>query len=256
TAKPVLAILAKQKLISSFGPKLVEGINPGTGRIHASYNIAAAKSGRFTCSGPNLQQLPAVTAPGFKACIIAAPGNVLVGSDWSQSEMLAAAWISGDPALTDVYREGRDLHIETASIIAGVAPSEVTPKQRYLAKPVNFGSIYGIGSRSLAQNAFADYSVDMTERQAREALNRFFRKYSPLARWRDQPAALCRRRGYIEIGAGGVHKAAWELSGRLSFPQCCNLPIQGAAADAMLRAIALVHDRLKGLRGGIVASVH
>ena len=67
---------------------------------------------------------------------------------------------------------------------------------------------------------------------------------------------LCQRRGYVEIGCCRVVKAEWEPGGKLSFPQCCNLPIQGAAADAMLRALTLVFGRLKGLHGGLVACVH
>ena len=82
-------------------------MSPATGRIHCDYNIAAAKSGRFTSSHPNLQQLPAARAPEFRRCIIAAPGNVLICCDWNQVEMRAARWLSKDQALTRVYAEGR-----------------------------------------------------------------------------------------------------------------------------------------------------
>jgi DNA polymerase I-like protein with 3'-5' exonuclease and polymerase domains len=256
TVKPVLAILAKEKLLSTFGPKLRGFINPVTGRLHCSYNIAASKAGRFTASSPNLQQLPSAKAPDFKATIISAPGNVLIGGDWSQIEMRAAAWISGDPALTAVYVDERDLHVETAALIARVAVDEVTPAQRQGAKAVNFGSIYGVGPRTLAENAFDTYGVDMTAAEARAALDRFFLEYRVLKRWMNNHADLCRRRGYVRIGAGRVVEARWEPGSHLSFPQCCNLPVQGAAADAMLRAIAMVFRRLRGINGGLVACVH
>src|SRR5262249_44163647 len=158
-------------------PKLQQFINPVTGRLHAHYNLAGTKSGRFSCSAPNLQQLPSAKAPEFKNAIIAAPGHVLVGGDWSQIEMRAAAWISRDPALTAVYEQERDLHTETAAVIAGVAAAEVTPAQRQGAKAVNFGSIYGIGPRTLAEDAFDTYGIDMTEAEARAALARFFLAY-------------------------------------------------------------------------------
>ena len=249
-------MLTMQQLISTFGPKLAEFINPITGRIHASYNIAGAKSGRFTSSRPNLQQLPSTKAPDFRKAIVAAPGHVLVGGDWSQIELRAAAWISGDPNLTAVFREGRDLHDETAAAISGVPVDQVSKAQRAAAKAVNFGSIYGIGPRSLAENAFDAYGIEMAEQEARGALERFFQRYPVLQRWMRQHADMCQARGYVEIGMGRVVEAKWEEGGKLTFQQCCNLPVQGAAADAMLRVIALVFKRLRGIRGGLVASVH
>jgi DNA polymerase I len=256
TVKPVLDILSREKLLSTFGLKLHQFISPVTGRLHAHYNIAASKAGRFSCSGPNLQQLPSSAAPEFKQAISAAPGCVLVGGDWSQIEMRAAAWISQDPALTRVYEERRDLHSETAAVVAGIPVDEVSAAQRQSAKAVNFGSIYGVGPRTLAENAYDIYGIDMTVVEAAAALDRFFLTYRTLKQWRYNHADLCQRRGYVEIGCGRVIEARWEPSGRLSFPQCCNLPVQGIAADAMLRAIALVFRRLRGLDGGLVASVH
>ncbi len=256
TAKPVLSMLAMQKLISIFGSKLVEFINPATGRIHASYNIAGTKAGRFSAAKPNLQQLPSARAPDFRKAIVAAPGNVLVGGDWSQIELRAVAWISGDPELTAVFRDGRDLHSETAAAISGTPVSDITKLQRAAAKAVNFGSIYGIGAKALAANAFDSYGVEMSVPEAQQALDRFFARYATLRDWMREHADLCQARGYVEIGVGRVVEVNWEVGGRLTFQQCCNLPVQGAAADAMLRAIAMVFRRLHGIRGGLVASVH
>jgi DNA polymerase-1 len=249
---------AKQHLLSNFGPRLAEHINPVTGRLHASYRIAGAKSGRFTCSAPPLQQLPSAAAPEFKSCITAAPGCILISADWSQIELRAAAWISGDPALTAVYEEGRDLHVETAAAIAGIAPAEVTPQQRQCAKAVNFGSIYGIKGPSLAANIFDDYGIVMSVREATAALDRFFATYPVLKQWMEQNARESQWRGYVEIGCGRVHLAQWEVEtrGHLTYSQCANLPIQGIAADCMLRALPLAHQRLAGLDGGLVACVH
>ena len=255
---PVLRMLQRAKLLSTFGAKLTQHINPVTGRIHPSFSIAAAKSGRFACSRPNLQQIPARRAPEFRRCIAAAPGNVLIGCDWNQVELRAAAWISGDPALTAIYEEGLDLHAEMAALIAGVPTSAITKDQRQAAKAVSFGSIYGIGPAALAQNAFADYGVEMTEQEARAALDRFFTRFAILDQWRHRNAKYCITQGFIRIGAGRVMQAAWEPGRKLTFPQCCNLPVQGAAADAMLRAITMVHARLRKqrIRGGLIATVH
>jgi DNA polymerase-1 len=182
----------------------------------------------------------------------------LVGCDWSQIELRAAAWISGDPELTALYWEGRDLHREIAAQIANVPLSEVTPAMRQAAKAVAFGSIYGIGPTSLAEDAFDSYGVEMTVDAAKLALDAFFRRFSTLDRWRRNHEAICQSIGHVRIGAGRVVEAAWERNGQLSFPQCCNLPIQGISADAMLRAIALVHRcfTAANISGGLVATVH
>jgi DNA polymerase I len=257
SARPVLAMLANAKLLSTFGHKLFEQVNPVTGRLHTSYNIAATKAGRLSASNPNLQQLPSKRAPEFRRCIVAAPGAVLVGCDWNQVEVRAAAWVSGDPALTELYRSGADLHQENAAMIAGVPPEEVTKEQRSAAKAVTFGALFGIGALSLSGYAFTNYGVDMTVAEAQAALTAFFRRFPRLNGWRERNYAQCQSRGYVAIGCGRVVEAAWEPYG-LSFPQCCNLPIQGIAADAMLRAITMVHRRYlaAGIRGGLVATVH
>jgi DNA polymerase I len=257
SARPVLLMLAMEKLLSSFGPTLAEQINPVTGRMHCRFGIAASKAGRFSSSRPNLQQLPSKRAPEFRRCIVAAPGNVMISADWNQVELRAAAWISKDHALTELYRRGEDLHRQNAAAIAGVSLDAVTDEQRSAAKAVSFGSLYGIGPRRLAENAFADYGVEMTLDQAAHALDMFFSRFPQLDQWRTDNATICQRRGAIRIGAGRLVKAEWEEFG-LSFPQCCNLPTQGICADAMLRAITLVHTRLLAAKvsGGLTATVH
>ena len=258
SCRPVLAMLATAKLISTFGPKLAEMVNPVTGRLHASFNIAGTKAGRFSCTKPNLQQLPSAKAPDFKRCIVPAPGNLLVGCDWSQVELRAAAWISGDIALTQLYADGRDLHTENAALIAGVALEDVTKEQRQGAKAVSFGALYGMQAPGLVEYAFDAYGVHLSTQDAEQALEKFFRSYPQLDRWRWDNWHECQRRQQVHIGAGRVVEAVWEFGGRLRFTQCCNLPIQGICADAMLRAITLVHARLQRqrIRGGLVATVH
>jgi DNA polymerase-1 len=115
---------------------------------------------------------------------VAAPGNVLISCDWSQVEMRAAAWLSKDRVLTRVYEEGRDLHRETAAAIARVPYAAVTAAQRQAAKPVNFGAIYGIGPVTLAEDAFDNYEIELTEQEAQQALDRFFQTYGGYNDWR------------------------------------------------------------------------
>jgi DNA polymerase-1 len=261
--KPLLTISAAEKLLQSFGPRLAERIHPVTGRIHAAYKISGAKSGRFSSSDPNLQQLPSGKAPAFRGVIVPAPGNVLICGDYAQIELRAAAWRSKDRELTKVYEEGRDLHRETAAAIAGVPVETVTPEQRQAAKPPNFGAIYGIGPDSLAVDAFANYGVEMTVVEAKAALDRFFGRFQTLNRWRWDHWARVKAQRMVRIGCGRLVKAEWEPvveteSGprrRISFPQACNLPIQGVCADCMLRAIVKLHKKLR-TGWSLVATVH
>jgi DNA polymerase I len=258
TVKDVLRIRARQTLLKTFGPKLAEHISPATGRLHASYNIAATKAGRFSCSNPNLQQLPSISAPEFRRCIVAAPGHRLIGCDWSQVEMRALAHISRDPALTAVFAADppKDIHTETAARMSGVTPDGVTAEHRKMAKAINFGTIFGMGAEKLVAYAFANFDVEMTKLQAQSFLDRFFVTYPKVYQRRRQCGWSCNTQSPIVIGCGRVVEPAWELGGKLSFTQYCNLPIQGVCADAMLRALKLVHTRLRGLNAWIVATVH
>jgi DNA polymerase-1 len=202
----VIAMRSMQQRLSNFGEKLTEFISPATGRIHASYNLASTKTGRFSCSKPNLQQLPGdKAAPEFRRCIIAASGYVLIGCDWSQVEMRAAAWISGCRTMTAIYRADpvRDLHRETASI----------------------------GPVKLAEDAFDSYNVVMSEAEAKTALDRFFQTYHGFNDWRWDHWHICKGRQVVVPGSGRTVEASWEYNNALRFTQCCNVPIQGMWRD-------------------------
>ena len=182
-----------------------------TGRIHAHYSIAGAKSGRFSCNHPNLQQLPSARAPEFRRCIVAASGCVLVGCDYNQVELRAAAWSANDQNLTRVYRDGRDVHAETAAFIAGVPVEQVTKAQRQAAKAVNFGALYGQQAPGLVEYAFDAFDVVMSEQEAQQALDRFAAAYPQLEQWKWDNYHRCKQRGYVLIGCGRVVKAEWEF---------------------------------------------
>jgi len=258
--KEVIAMRALQQRLSNFGPKLIGFISPATGRIHASYNLAATKAGRFSCTMPNLQQLPGDKAdPQFRRCVVPAPGYVLIGCDWAQVEMRAAGWLSGCRAMTAIYAVDpiRDIHRETAAAIARVPYDLVTAEQRQAAKAPNFGAIYGIGPVTLAEDAFDSYGVLMTDAEAQLALDRFFATYTGFDDWRWAHWNICKAAQRVVVpGSGRTVEAAWEHNGALRFTQCCNIPISGRCADAMLLALQLAHARLQGLDAHLVASVH
>ena len=256
--RPLLSIKRMEKLLSSFGESLKVQVHPLTGRVHASYNVAGTKSGRWSCHAPNLQQVPGGRlAPGFRAIFQAPEGRVLIGADYSQMELRAAAEVSDDPALRKIYEDGLDLHLLTAAAMAGVDPSAVTKEQRGRAKPVNFGSIYGMGANGLAAAAWNGYRVEMTTQEAENALQAFFRNYPALKRWMRRHADECQARRRITIGVGRTLENAWEPGG-IRYTQCCNLPIQGVCADVMMRAVSGVYHRLRAenLDALMVAQIH
>jgi DNA polymerase-1 len=172
-------------------------------------------------------------------------------------ELRAAAWIAGDEALSDELNSGRDFHQHTAAALARISVEQVTDDQRQAAKAVAFGSIYGMGAKGLVHALWSGYQIEISEDEAQQRLDRFFRKYLKLKLWCRSNAEQCEREGLIRIGCGRVVERRWEPGG-LTFPQMCNLPIQGICADALMRAIILVNHRLQksGIAGGLVAAVH
>jgi DNA polymerase-1 len=249
--RPLLRITKCEKLISAFGSKLRRLVNPESGRLHPHYNVAGTKAGRWSASDPNIQQLP--KDADTRRIIVAAPGHLLVGADYSQMELRAGAWISGDAELTRAYQQGLDVHVLTAAAIADIEPEEVTKPQRAAAKPINFGSIYGMSAKGLVASAWSSYAVVMTEAEAKAALDRFFTMYAGLRQWMRTHADHCQRARQVVIGTGRVVEAAWEGKWGLGYPQMCNLPVQGICADCMMRAIVYVHAARPGV---LVAMVH
>jgi DNA polymerase I-like protein with 3'-5' exonuclease and polymerase domains len=183
-----------------------------------------------------------------------------VACDWSQIEMRAAAWLYNDQALTRIFVENRDIHIESAARIAGVPAANVTKEQRQAAKPVNYGALYGQSPAGLREYAFTDYGIELSLAEAERAQAGFFAAFPQLRDGLQRNYDISCAQGFVLIGAGRIVKAGWEddIGGRLIFTRCCNLPIQGICADAMLRAVPNVHEQIqeRKVRGGLVACVH
>ena len=149
------------------------------GRIHAGWKQIGADSGHMACNQPNLQNLPRDVR--YRRCFIAPPGRVLVKSDYSQIELRIAAKLTKDPAMLKAYAEGLDLHTQTARLILGV--EKPTKEQRQLAKAINFGLLYGMGSKGFRVYAQSNYGVSLTEAEAERYRSAFFDAYSGLRRW-------------------------------------------------------------------------
>jgi DNA polymerase-1 len=296
---PVLQLLSdmakQEKLLSSFGGILAARVATD-GRVHASFNIAGAKTGRMSCSNPNMQQMPRDAS--FRRCFVPAPGSVLIVGDYTMMELRAAAEISGDLVMRQDFANGVDLHRRLAAAMNGIREDEVTDAQRDAAKPINFGTIYGAGGKGLAASAWASYGIKLTPEEAGEARDLFFNRYRRLRSWMPSHADRCQRQGFIQVGhLGRVIRAEWEKQppprpgwsrddhededddpwaeeddwteenarngastapNSLKYTLCCNAPVQGACADIALLTLIEIDRALReaGIDGGLVLAVH
>jgi DNA polymerase-1 len=282
--RALLAITSMEKLLSVFGAELINKISSVTGRLHPSYNIAAAKTGRASSSNPNVQQLPKHRAPQFRQCIVAADGAVLVIGDYSMMELRGAACISGDAAMTADFANGVDLHRRQAAEMLDIPYDQVDAAARDRAKPVNFSMIYGTGAAGLAATAWNNYGVVLTLPEAEHARGRWLQRYAGYADWMKLNYLRCTQRGLIPVGRlGRVIEAAWEsktgstaapvrgwgddydaddqddvddgseiygngagfAQDSLKYTLCCNAPSQGACADCAMLALQLCDTALR-----------
>jgi DNA polymerase I len=263
---PPIAALSKlaaiDKLLTSFGDRLAAKVSPVTGRVHASYKVAGTASGRASCSAPNLQQMP--RDKRFRARFVAGPGNVLIVADYSSMELRAAANLSGDLAMTAAFERGDDLHRITAAKMTGKTPDDVTDEERSAAKRVNFGAAYGMGVSGLVKSVWDAYGMVLSQAEATLWLDAFASTFPIFARWRREHADRCEEHRCIVIGKNAAKGFGrfYPLSrlpfGKSPYTVSCNLPIQGACADASMLALAAIDDLLfdHGIYGGPVAWLH
>ncbi|HPD39825.1 MAG TPA: DNA polymerase, partial [Mesotoga infera] len=247
-ASVILRYRKASKAVSTFTEKLPGFIHPVTGRIHPSYWQLGAATGRFSCSNPNLQQIP--NELRFRECFIPAPGNKFVIADYSQIELRVAAAISRDPVMLKAYRTGEDLHRQTAAILTGKDPADIDKKERQLAKAVNFGLLFAMGARGLSDYAENSYGVKMSVREAEEFKGKFFDHYTGLRDWHK-----CTKSGsYYEARTLKGRRRLWSTVSSLN--ERLNMPVQGTAADIMKIALARLPKALKGTEAKLVAIIH
>ena len=250
---PAAAVLVRfsqlEQLRSNFGDKLLDRINPQTGRLHGSFQLAKAKSGRFSSSNPNMQNIP--RSESFRSAFVAPPGKQLIVADYSQLELRVMAHIAGDAVMTQAYRKGLDLHAVTAAGMLGLKPDQFDPDQpahqeaRQKAKAVNFGVIFGSGPAGLKEFARDAYNLQITTEEARAVINRFLAMYPGVARWQREQGATTRQTRTVATKGGRVHHFAWEPSGEYSRNLALNLPIQGTAAEIAIEALIRIDGRLR-----------
>ncbi|SIO52896.1 DNA polymerase I [Rhodovulum sp. ES.010] len=244
------------KLKSTYTDALQDHINPDTGRVHTSYVITGAVTGRLASTDPNLQNIPVRTEEGrrIREAFVADEGKVLVSLDYSQIELRILAHVAGIDALKAAFRDGQDIHAMTASEMFDVPMEDMTPEIRRQAKAINFGVIYGISGFGLARN------LRIPRAEAQGFIDRYFERFPGIKAYMDETVAFAKANGYVqtlfgrrihtpEIGAKGPQAGFAKRA-------AINAPIQGTAADIIRRAMIRMPDAIADLPAKMLLQVH
>ena len=255
-AARVLDYRQLQKLKSTYTDALQDHINPDTGRVHTSYSIAGANTGRLASTDPNLQNIPVRTEEGrrIREAFVAEDGKVLLSLDYSQIELRILAHVAGIDALQQAFADGLDIHAMTASEMFDVPIDEMTPDVRRQAKAINFGVIYGISGFGLARN------LRIPRSEAQGFIDRYFERFPGIRRYMDETVQFAKDKDYVrtlfgrrihtpEINAKGPHAGFAKRA-------AINAPIQGTAADVIRRAMIRMPDAISHLPAKMLLQVH
>lgn len=233
------------KLKSTYTDALGEQIHPRTGRVHTSYAMTGAQTGRLSSTDPNLQNIPIRTEEGRKirTAFVAPKGSKLVALDYSQIELRLVAHVAKIEPLIQAFREGQDIHAATASEVFGVPLDEMTSEIRRKAKAINFGIIYGISAFGLANQ------IGVSRGEAKEFIDTYFERFPGIRAFMDKTIEECRETGRVETLFGRrihIPTIADKNPMRRGYAerQAINAPIQGTAADIIKRAMIRIPKAL------------
>lgn len=241
-AKEVLEWRQLTKLKSTYTDALQEAINPNTGRVHTSYSLVGAQTGRLSSTDPNLQNIPIRTPIGrqIREAFVPEPGNVLLAADYSQIELRLAAHMADVPTLKEAFAQGEDIHARTANEMFG----EVNRDTRAQAKTINFAILYGISRWGLAGR------LEVEPDEAQAMIDTYFQRFPGIQRYIHETLETVRTRGYSETLFGRKtwfprinSKNGAERQG--SERAAINAPIQGTSADIIKRAMARMMPTLE-----------
>ena len=244
----------QQKLLTGFILKYPGHLNKVSGRIQPSFNQCGTNTGRFTSSKPNMQQVP--HDKSIRALFKAGVGNKIITADYSQIELRIIAEVSQEPKFLEIYKNNRDLHRLTASLVLNKPESEITKDERQQAKAINFGFAYGLGAQSFKEKTKNDYDIDISIEQAQEFRNTFFKNYPVLAIYLQTAAGTAAQLQQIRNRSGrivrfdpGLEDWQYENMGR-------NTPIQSLSADITKTAMGRLYHKLKPFNAKLINAVH
>ncbi|EJC6991141.1 DNA polymerase I [Vibrio parahaemolyticus] len=239
--KLILEYRGLAKLKSTYTDKLPKMINPSTGRVHTSYHQAVTATGRLSSTDPNLQNIPIRNEEGrrIRQAFVAPAGYKILAVDYSQIELRIMAHLSGDQALLDAFRDGKDIHAATAAEIMGVSIDQVSSEQRRRAKAVNFGLIYGMSAFGLAKQ------LGIPRGEAQAYMDKYFERYPGVMQYMEGTRSAAADKGYVETIFGRrLHlpeiKSRNGMRRKAAERAAINAPMQGTAADIIKKAMLLV----------------
>lgn len=229
------------------------------GRLHTTYQQAVAATGRLSSTDPNLQNIPIRTSLGrrIRRALVAPPGRLLLGADYSQQELRILAHVSADPGLRADFAAHSDIHLAAAARVLGLAPDKVGPKERSVAKMINYGIAYGLSDYGLAER------LKIPREEAQKFITDYFAAYEGIRRYTVEMKILARDQGFVTTLLGR-RRYLPELTARngalrsAGERMAINMPIQGTAADGMKIAMVRVDAALRSreLRSRMLLQVH
>jgi DNA polymerase I-like protein with 3'-5' exonuclease and polymerase domains len=250
--KPFSRFSKSKTLCSSFGDTLIKLVNPATGRLHSQFRLAGARTGRLSCSGPNIQQQPRDKA--VRDNYIPEAGHMFVCADYSQIELRCAAEVSQDEVMLKAYRDGVDLHRLTASLISKKRIEDVTKEDRQRAKAFNFGLLFGLGAKKFSHYAKKSYGANVSSEEATAGVATFRETYYGYREWQLSQTESALNAGFCSTPCGKRRC----LDHDNSYGPSMNTPIQGAAAECMLSALVRLNNLFTdtNITAKIILNVH
>jgi len=255
----ILAHRKMTKLKSTYVDALPLQINPVTGRLHTHYSQTGAATGRLASKDPNLQNIPIREEEGrrIRAAFVPAPGMKFISADYSQIELAILAFLSQDPVLLQAFRDGRDIHRQTASLIFSVAEGSVSAEQRAVGKTINFGVVYGMSAYGLSQR------LKIPKADADRFIKTYFQRYEGVDRYLKETIRGAEKNGFVTTLMGRRRRIIAIRSPNRTEKAgaervAVNSPIQGTAADIVKLAMVKLSARLREdrLAARILLQVH
>ena len=258
-AQKVLDFRQLSKLKSTYTDALTASIHPETKRVHTSFSMVGASTGRLSSSDPNLQNIPIRTAEGrsIRTAFIAPEGHKLISADYSQIELRLVAHVAGEETMLNAFRDGVDIHAQTAAEVFQVPLADMDGETRRRAKAINFGIIYGISAFGLARQ------LSIPQGEARDYISAYFERFPGIRRYMDAMKLQAKEAGFVETLFGrrlyinGLKSSNPAMRG-FAERQAINAPIQGSAADIIKRAMARLPEAVKasGQSARMLLQVH